>query len=202
VLGDILGYVGAVVSELTDPGRYQERYAWTRRTGSVAIAGALAVAVSVGVTLPQLPTIVLLGAGILAVIWVALHRRVAFRADATGITFGAAPLRYRATSAHVPWSDIASVVLWQQVQRSGSLVSHVGIERRPGAPALAALARSSPVAGTQGGLVPDIPGDVLTASRPVSGWRLDRRGLARAVTSFAPDVAVIDFDTGQLIPGD
>jgi len=29
-----------------------------------------------------------------------------------------------------------------------------------------------------------------------------RRGLARAVTGFAPDVRVLDFDTGQVVTGD
>ncbi len=199
--------MGAVLGELTDPSPYQERYVWTRRTASAAIAGALCIAVSVGVTVPLLPTIVLFGAGVLAVLWAGLHRRVAFRADAAGITFGALPLDYRSASVHIPWPDIASVVLWQQVQRTGALVSHVGIERAPVMDSTTtnhgiADAKVPPTHQGSTFLVPDLPADVLAASHAVSGWRLDRRGLARAVANFAPDVAVIDFDTGQLIPGD
>ena len=119
-------------SELTDSGRYQERYAWTRRTASAAIAGGLCVAVSVGVTMPMLPTVVLLGAGVLSLAWAALHRRVALRVDAAGITFGAAPLDYRAASARIPWPDIAAVVVWQQVRRAGTLVPCIGVEHRNG----------------------------------------------------------------------
>jgi hypothetical protein len=34
------------------------------------------------------------------------------------------------------------------------------------------------------------------------GWRLDRRELASAVAGFAPDVWVLDCDTGRRVTGD
>jgi hypothetical protein len=189
------------VGTVTEPDVYEERYAWNRRTKSVVIGGVVAVAASIGVAMPLVPTIVLFGGGLLAVLWGLLRRRIALRVDAAGVTLGGSPLRYRATTAVVPWADIVTVVLWRQVLAAGPLMPHLGLQRRPGAAPLAVPAgRPGPAAA--GGLVPDIPTDVLAASRAVDGWRLNRRGLARAVTGFAPGVWVLDHDTGQVVTGD
>lgn len=179
-------------------GVYEERYAWTRRTASVVISGAVAAAVSIGVAMPLVPTIVFFFGGLLVVLWGLLLRRVAFRADAAGLTMGGSPWRYRATTAWVPWSDIVAVVLWHQVLPAGTLMPYVGLQRRPGAAPLAAPNRE-PGAG---GLVPDLPADILMSSRAVHGWQLDRRALARAVAAFAPDIWVLDHDTGQVVTAD
>lgn len=37
-----------------------------------------------------------------------------------------------------------------------------------------------------------------TATRPVSGWRLDRNHLAAVAAAVAPDVPVIDTSTGPV----
>lgn len=182
----------------TQPTAYVERYLWNRRTKSLVIGGALSVAVSVGVAMPLVPTIVLFGGGMLVVLWGVLGRRVALRVDADGVTLGGSPMRYRATTTVVPWADIVAVVLWQQVLPAGTLMPYLGLQRRPGA---------APLAGPPGrrggtvpaGLVPDLPADVLMSGRAVNGWRLDRRGLARAVAVFAPDAWVLDHDSGRVV---
>ncbi len=94
---------------------YEERYRWSRRTASVVAAGVLAVLVAVGVEIPLLPTLILLAAGVLALLWGAVSRRVAVRVDARGVTLGGSPLRYRSTTLLVPWADITNVLLWQHL---------------------------------------------------------------------------------------
>jgi len=184
---------------VTDSDVYEERYRWSRRTASVVIGSALSVAVSIGVKMPLLPTVALFGGGMLVVLWGVLQRRVALRVDAAGVTLGGSPLRYRGST--VPWADIVTVLLWQQVLPTGRLMPYVGLIRRRGAPPLPGSAgRSGPAAA--GGLVPDIPADAMTLSRAVNGWRLSRRGLASAVTGFAPNVLVVDHDTGRVITED
>lgn len=181
-------------------GVYEERYAWSRRTTSVVIGGVLAVAVSAGVAMPLLPAMVLFGAGLLAVAWGLLSRRVALRVDAAGVTLGGSPLRYRGTTVLVAWTDIMTVVLWQQVRLDGALVQYLGLQRRPGTAPLPEPARRRG-RDTAAGLAPALPAEVIMASRAVTGWRLNRRDLARAVAGFAPETRVLDHDTGQVIPG-
>ena len=43
-------------------------------------------------------------------------------------------------------------------------------------------------------LIPHVPVEISTVSRPVNGWRLSRRRLVTAVSAFAPDIPVIEFD--------
>jgi hypothetical protein len=180
---------------------YEERYRWSRRTASVVAAGVLTVLVAVGVAMPLLPALIVLAAGVPALLWGAASRRVAVRVDARGVTLGGSPLRYRSTTLLVPWADITNVLLWQHLLPAGTLVPRLGLECRPAAAATQSAARRHGPTAT-GGLTPDLPADVLAASRPVSGWRLDRRGLASAVARFAPDVRVLDCDTGQRVTGD
>lgn len=189
---------------------YEERYRWSRRTMSVVAAGVLAVLVAVGVAMPLLPTLLLLAIGGLALLWGAASRRVAVRVDAHGITLGGPPLRYRGTTMFVPWADITNVLLWEQLLPPGALVAYLGLQRRSSATAGQSPASREPTTSHKpaashepaAGLGPDIPADVLAASRQVSGWPLDRRGLARAVAGFAPEVWVLDYDTGQRVTED
>lgn len=183
------------------PGVYEERYVWTRRTTSVVIGGALAAAVAIGVALPLVPAVIVFSGGLLAVLGAVVLRRVALRADPAGLTLGGSRWRHRAATAFVPWADVVAVVLWHKVLPDGTLMPYVGVQRRVGAPPLAAPTGHRGGAAA-GGLVPDLPADVLTSSRAVAGWRLDRRALARAVAAFAPGVWVLDHDSGQIITGD
>ncbi len=201
---------------------YVERYAWSRRTTSIVVGGAVLISAAIGLQREWLPTIALFAAGGLILVWGAAQYRVALRVDARGVTLGGSPLHYQATTAVVPWADIASVVLWRQVLPTGVLMPYLGLKRRPGAAELPAASPShtrpvlpqgrrprvpdipGPDSRSRGshrpeGLAPDIALDVLMASRAVDRWRLDRRALARAVAGFAPDVRVLDADTGRQI---
>jgi len=159
------------------PEPYQVRYEWDRRIWTVVCAAAAVILVTINLPMPLLPTIVLIGGGLLAVLGCLLYRRVALRVDAAGITLGGAPMRYRTAAAVVPWPDIVAVELWQRILPSGALVPQLGVRRRRD---------ETPQLTTHAG----------------SGFQLDRRALARAVAGYAPHVPVLDADTGQEITAD
>ena len=171
---------------------YEARYGWDRRTvGVVAVSAVFTVAL----LLPGIPLaarilgLPLFGAGGLFMAYVALSRKVAFRVDETGVLLGGSPVRYAATTGHVPWADITGFVLWRQQAGDASL-PYVGVTRREGAPALPG---DGPTArAVLAHLVP-VPADVATASRAVTGWRLDKNRLVAAVAHFAPGIPVRDL---------
>lgn len=160
-----------------DAVRYQVRYEWDRRIWTVVCCAAAAVLITVSFPMPLLPTIVLIGGGLLAVAGCLLYRRVALRVDAAGITLGGPPLRHRTAATVVPWPDIEAVELWQRILPSGALVPQLGVRRRQ-----------------------DETPQLTT--HPVGSFRLDRRALARAVAGYAPHVPVLDADTGREITAD
>jgi len=130
----------------------------------------------------------LFGGGGLFLACMALSRKVAFRVDETGVLLGGSPARYKATTAHVPWSDIKSFVLWRQIVGSASL-RYVGVTRRDGAPALPG---DGPKARAIVKYLVPVSADTVMASRAVTGWRLDKDRLAAAVGHFAPDIPIQD----------
>jgi hypothetical protein len=160
-----------------DPEPYRVRYEWDRRIWTVICAAAAVILVTINLPMPLLPTIVLIGGGLLAVLGCLLYRRVALRVDAAGITLGGAPMRYRTAATVVPWPDIEAVEVWQRILPSGALVPQLGVRRRQ-----------------------DETPQLTTHA--VSGFQLDRRALARAVAGYAPHVVVLDADTGREITGD
>ena len=160
-----------------DPEPYQVRYEWDRRIWTVVCAAAAVILVTINLPMPLLPTIVLIGGGLLAVLGCLLYRRVALRVDAAGITLGGAPLRYRIAATVVPWPDIEAVELWQRILPSGALVPQLGVRRRQ-----------------------DETPQLTTHA--ISSFQLDRRALARAVAGYAPHVPVLDADTGREITAD
>jgi hypothetical protein len=95
---------------------------------------------------------------------------------------------------HLPWADVAEVVLFRQYAGLTS-VPYVGLAsaRACGAPHHHLRPPQAPLAA-QRGLVPHVPEPVLVRSRPVTGWHLDERRLLEAVTTFAPDVRVLHLD--------
>ena len=184
-----------------DQGLYEERY---RLTGSVALSlavslGMLALALHasegewlalsvlafVSVTVPALTA--------------AVGRKVAFRADPLGITFGAAPLSWPGRDSDpvfIPWSDVEGIVLYSGPKAGGpgepggpdgpgaSRRQCIGIQRRPGAPRLPRgnePARRCPVPGLAEG-----------ATRQVVAWRLDRERLKALAAAVAPGIPIID----------
>ncbi|MFD3735474.1 hypothetical protein [Streptomyces sp. NPDC058632] len=170
---------------------YQARYGWDLRTTGVVAVSAVFTAVLLFSDMPLYARVLglpLFGAGGLFMAYVAFSGKVAFRVDGTGVLLGGSPARYRATTAHVPWGDITGVVLWRQAAGRSS-VPYVGVTRREGAPALSGDGPGARAALER--LVP-VPAEVATASRAVTGWRLDRDRLIAAVAHFAPDILVHD----------
>ena len=108
--------------------------------------------------------------------------------DASGITLGGVPPRYRSGTKFVPWADIDKVVLWKQKLPHGGSMQYVGLVRRKGAPPLAGRRAQFLGRVTARAVAPQISGDTLMASRGINGWHLDKDRLAAAVEHFAPGV--------------
>jgi hypothetical protein len=172
---------------------YEARYGWSGRTARIVIVG-LVFAVA-GIALPlvlRIIDIVFFGGGALFFLGVICTRRVAFRVDASGVTLGGTPPRYRSGTRVVPWADIKQVVLWEQPLPYGRSMRHVGLVRRKGAPPLAGRRGQRLGRATARALVPDhVSGDTLLASRAVNSWRLDADRLIAAVKHFAPGVKIV-----------
>ncbi|MFD7873518.1 hypothetical protein ACFV5G_05205 [Streptomyces sp. NPDC059766] len=175
---------------------YEVLYGFDRRTTSVlAISALFSVLLLVpSVDMPlglRIVGILLFGGGGLIMAAGALTRKTAFRVDATGILLGGSPVRYRATTAHVPWQDITAVVLWQQPVPH-SVLPWVGVARREGAPPLPGSGQGH-IARSIGEALTPVPAELLVASRAMTGWRLDRSRLAAAVEYFAPGIQVVEY---------
>lgn len=120
-------------------------------------------------------------------------RRVALRVGAEGVSLTLSPPWSERHTAVVPWSDIERIVLWRQPAGRTS-IRYIGLERRPGAPSLPGSA-SGRLSGVVRWVVPEtVPTQVAADSRPITGWRLDRRRLEAAVAAFAPHVPIVDLD--------
>ncbi|MFG2949363.1 hypothetical protein [Streptomyces adustus] len=174
---------------------YEARYGFDRRTSTVlataALFSVLLLVPSAGIPLGlRIVGLLLFGGGGVFMAIGALTRKTAFRVDATGILLGGSPVRYRATTAHVPWQDITAVVLWQQTVPH-AVVPWVGVARREGAPPLPGAGRG-PIARSVGEALTPVSAELLRASRAVTGWRLDRSRLTAAVAYFAPGVQVVE----------
>ena len=100
------------------------------------------------------------------------------------------PFRH-ASAVSVPWAEVEGIVLYPgggSVGWGSKETLGIGIQRRPGAPALPRgnkPARRCPV-----------PGVVAGAVRPVSAWRLDRERLAALTAAVAPAIPITDACTG------
>jgi hypothetical protein len=184
-----------------EPGVYVARYGWNRRTGSLIIGAAVFVLLAVTVPMSlalRVVVLVFFGGGALVFIASIATRRVALRVDASGVTLGGSPGRYRSTTRLIPWADISAVVLWRQPMPYGRSVRYVGVARRKGAQPLAGRRGRRAGRVTARALTPGVSGDTLLASRAVNLWHLDAHRLAASVAHFAPGVRVVDRDTGQV----
>jgi len=182
---------------VSDQGCYEERY---RLTYPVARGLAcsflpLIVAIFSHQTLPWVilsPAVLVLA----TVPWLVAvaSRKVAFRADMTGITLGADPLSWpfrHASAVFVPWSDAAGIALYSAGGPFGWHIRSdpfIGIQRREGAQALSR--------GNMPASRCPVPGVAAGAVRPITTWRLDRDRLAALTAAVAPGIPVIDAATG------
>ena len=164
---------------------YEARYGWTGQTTRLVLVSAVFVAAGFVPTVPLWLSIlewVLFGAGTLLFVVGTLNGKVALRVDENGVTLGSLPMRPVSTTAVVPWSDIEAIVLFDQDRR----MRYIGLKRRDVG---TRLPGTGPALGRS--LIPHVDGDVVDASRPINGWRLDRTRLAAAVARYAPEVPII-----------
>ncbi|MPY97782.1 MAG: hypothetical protein GEU97_07235 [Actinophytocola sp.] len=176
--------------------RYEERYGPTQRNVAVLLISAVFVAALVWLPdtplLVQIPGLALFGGGGVLMLLIMFSRKTALRVDSSGITLGGFPLRYRATTAVVPWHDIVAVVLWRQHMAFGARMDYVGVQRKNGLPPLPGPGTGRLSQRAASVLVPHVPGDIAVASRPVNGWSLDAAAFESSMNRLAPHVPVVD----------
>jgi hypothetical protein len=187
----------------SEPGVYVARYGWNGRSGSLIIGAGVFVVLALTVPMSlalRVVTLVFFGGGLLVFTASIASRRVALRIDASGVTLGGSPVRYRSTTGLIPWTDIREIVLWRQPMPYGRSMRYVGVARRKGAPPLAGRRSQRAGQAASRALTPGVSGSTLLASRAVNLWRLDAPRMAAAVAHFAPGIRVIDRETGQVTP--
>ncbi|WP_371502698.1 hypothetical protein OG871_36425 [Kitasatospora sp. NBC_00374] len=200
---------------------YEARYGWSRRAVTTVVYGLLfTVALALidpgapaslgGVPLPfpmlvvQLVGLPLFGLGGLLTAYNASTRKVTLRVDAAGVLLGGHPLRYAATTAFVPWSEISGVELWIHRSKAGVrtvTVPYVGIHRLPGSPRLprhSLVPRRRAAADTDASATTEpsvaltaMAAELRSASRTVNGGPLDTERLLAAVRRHAPWVTIV-----------
>lgn len=181
---------------------YQARFGWTTQTTRVVASALVFLAVT---ALPGFPlwfavvVYVLFGGGTIFFLIRTLSGALALRVDERGVTIGRLPGLNGTTTWEVPWDNITAVVLFEQVLMSSPL------RRKPLAMGYVGLQlRERPVDGIPGGqgrfartvsgpTLRHVPASVVAGSLAISGWRLDRERLDRAVAAFAPGVRVVDL---------
>jgi hypothetical protein len=182
-----------------DQGCYEERYRLTFPVARSAAFGLAPLIIAIFSHQP-LPWVILAPVifALATVPWLVAvaSRTIAFRADMAGITLGADPLSWpfrHASAVFVPWSEAGAIALYQGGGPFGWGIGDdpcIGIQRRPGAPALARgnkPARRCPVPGVAAGAV-----------RPVTAWRLDRDRLAALTAAVAPGIPIIEASPGPV----
>ncbi len=185
-----------------DPGSYEARYRVSRaaQRGLSASFALLPTGLALmSLYLPVALVLLVLGAitALPAVVGLAV-RRTAFRADYAGVTLGADlrdgwMLRWD-RAGFVPWADVEQIVIYPgQGFPAGSRAPRIGIQRRQDTPELSADDRPAPGC--------PLPRVTAAATRPVSGWRLDRDRLAAVTAMVAPGVPVTDLTAIGTSPG-
>jgi hypothetical protein len=177
-----------------DPGTYERRF-WVTRSSHLAFSISLTlIPTAIGLISVSLPIALVLfvvgGITALPILAGLAIRRTAFRADYAGITLGA-DLRdgwtlRRDRAVSIPWADVEQIVIYPGPGfPAGSRSRHIGIQRRQDAPEL------SPGDGPAPGC--PLPRVTAAATRPITGWRLDRDRLAEVIAMVAPGIPVTDL---------
>ncbi len=161
---------------------FSARYGWSRATTFAVVVAVAFNAAALALAMPLIlraAVVIFFGLGGLAVLVVALTRRVAVEFDAAGIRVQAAFARRPRTFV---WSDVDAVVFWDQ-QVSARKQRCVGILPKP-----------------HGVVMSGDESDRLAAtSIALSFVRLDRTAFVTALRSLAA-VPVIDWPTTALGP--
>jgi len=122
------------------------------------------------------------------------RRATAFRADRAGITLGALREKLsvrRGSALFIPWTDIEGIVLYRVHPRRGggrATVPCIGVQRRAAAAPLRWGNEAAPGC--------PVPRVATWATRPITGWRLDRQRLAAVTAVAAPGIPIVDTSTG------
>ena len=176
---------------------YQERYHWTQTSTTILIAcgmfmiiGALAGSPRSSVVL-QVLLVAFGGCGAFFDVLYPASRKVALRVDASGITLGGNPLRYKATTRVIPWHEVQGVFLWQRAFR----IRYLGVERPDEAPPLSpgGTGRADRTLSFYAG--PQVPPLALAygAIRGMAAFSVDDARLSEAITHYAPTVDLVDL---------
>jgi hypothetical protein len=179
---------------------YEARFGWNRRNTLLVAFGlgvlAAAVARQFGANQYPLWSSVLLGllavivlAGVTAI---AANRRVALRADETGLTLVGSPLRSAMVTLHFPWPSIEAIVLWGEdlPEGKGSL-SRIGVRLREGAPPACHDPKAAFFWKGARDMAPEgAPPQLVDASVLFGSWRWDPRRLDAAVAHYAPGLTI------------
>jgi hypothetical protein len=182
----------------SDPVVYEERYRWTRTSGTALTVCAVVVLLGVVATDTRLPLRVFLtaagGCGAFLSVFVPLSRKVALRVDASGLTLGGSPLRYKATTRVVPWDEVQRVFLFRRGR--GPDVRYLSVERPADAPPL-----SPDGTGTADRLPfylspnPRVPSPTLKAgtTRGMQAFSVDDARLSDAIGHYAPSAGIVNL---------
>jgi hypothetical protein len=211
-----------------EPGTYLARRGWRASVQGLTagIAGLVLVSV-IGWQIMQgkvdgnrtfgLILIMIMSAGILLALTDSVRRivrrEVALAVDSDGVYLGRQTGYEAAVATRVPWSEVATIVLYEQefrrrtstAVRRSTWVPCIGVALPADSPNRAIGTATDPrtgepLASKQRELVQSYMDEVLAGlapdwigpSRVIVDWRLDRAALADAVRTFAPSVPIID----------
>jgi hypothetical protein len=167
---------------LPDPGCYEERYRLT--AGGAPALGASLITVGLLFRIEALWAACVVIAVALAIMLgpaMAARRRVAFRADYAGLTFGPAPgalMVRRGRPVFIPWGEVDKILLHPD---DPGIAGRSGGVARSGRVARVEVRRRDQAAGM---------------TREVSGWRLNRERLTSVTAAVAPGIAVVEGQPG------
>jgi hypothetical protein len=185
----------------SDPVVYEERYRWTRNSNTALLGCSICmlfgIATLFGIS-PRTPIalgVFLIaggGCGAFLTVFVPLSRKVALRVDASGLTLGGNPLRYKATTRVVPWDEVQRVFLWQR----GPGIRYLSVERPDDAPPLSpdgtGAADRLPF---QRSRWPQVPSPTIQAgtTRGMQAFSVDDVLLTDAIGHYAPDADIVNL---------
>jgi hypothetical protein len=183
-----------------DPMAYEARFGWNRRNVIVVALGlgALAFAVAKQFGADRYPLwasalLGLLGVIVLAgVTAMAANRRVALRADESGLTLVGSPLRSAMVTLHFPWPSIEAIVLWGEKLPGGKgNLSHIGVRLREGTPSACHDPKAAFFWKTAQDMAPGgAPPQLVDASVSFGSWRWDLGRLDAAVAHYSPGLTI------------
>ncbi|MEZ0068263.1 hypothetical protein ABIA32_004287 [Streptacidiphilus sp. MAP12-20] len=181
-----------------DTDAYEAGFGWNGRQVVSLVSGLFLLLVGVVLALGA-PTTTSRFFGVICVLFalflltiqsiIGFSRKTAIRIDEMGVLLGGSPLRYAATTAFVPWSDVVAVELWIQQVGLWRKIHYVGLHRVPGAPPLNG-AQTNRAALAVAKSLTEKSAELIGASRATVGWKFDAREMLSTVQRLAPQVQI------------